>query len=87
MLDSDVPCRKPLENTLPTGPKVQICYTQGERRGFSLSDRYNVRSFSGKYSAVTHKRAKLKEMLTRERCFELRGRALSTVHDGRESIH
>ena len=69
MLDSDVPSKKPLENTLPTGPKVQISYTQGERRGFSLSDRYNVRPFSGKYSAVTHKRTKLKEMLTHERCF------------------
>ena len=57
------------ENTLPIGPKVQICYTRGERRGFSLSDRYNVSPFSGTYSAVTHKRTKLREMLTHERCF------------------
>ena len=70
MLNSDVPCRKPVENTLPTGTKVQICYTPGERRGFSLSDRYNVRSFSGNYSAVTHKRAKFREMRTRERCLQ-----------------
>ena len=39
-----------------------ICYTQSERRGFSLSDRYNVRPFSGKYSAVMLKRTKLREV-------------------------
>ena len=43
MLGSEVPCTKPLKNTLPTGPKVQICDTQGGRRGFTLSDRYNGR--------------------------------------------
>ena len=41
--------RKPLKNTLPTGPNVQICYTQGGRRDFMLTDRYKVRPFSGKY--------------------------------------
>ena len=63
MLGSKVPYTKPLKNTLPTGPMVQICYTQGGRRGFSLSDRYNVRPFSGKYWAVTQVRTKLREML------------------------
>ena len=38
MLGSEVPCTKPLKNTLPTRPKVQISYTQGGRQGFSLSD-------------------------------------------------
>ena len=46
MLDSDVPCTKPLKNTLPS--KVQISYTLGGRRGFIISDRYNVRLISGK---------------------------------------
>ena len=46
MLDSDVPCTKPLKNTLPT--KVQISYTLGGRRGFIISDRYNVCPLSGK---------------------------------------
>ena len=39
MLGSDVPCTKPLIITLSIGPRVQICYTQGGRRGFSISDR------------------------------------------------
>ena len=48
MLDSEVLFTKPLKNTLLTGPKVQVCYTQGGRQGFSLGDGYNVRPLSGK---------------------------------------
>ena len=36
MLDSDVPCTKPFQNTLPTAPKIHICYTQSRRRGFKV---------------------------------------------------
>ena len=34
-----------VEKHIPTGPKDQICYTQGGRRGFSLSDWYKVKAF------------------------------------------